>query len=503
MTVINRAGSPRADSRRGAVRRRGQPSAGRDSLATHLDVPRVAAALLIIISLTAVHQFIAPLRLIRPSLTLLALLLAIAVFSPKQVRWSNLTSTWPSKVCWALLVISLLSIAFGISPGGALNYFLGTYVRVLVFFAALVIAIRRVEDLALLTWTFVISIGILTFLSVTVIDVRSTSSGLARIAGQGMFDANDIGMVILMGMPLARLVQQTAGRVGRLVSSAILFTSPITIALTGSRGALVGFIVVLPMMLMSVQQISAARRFGILGAMAVVLAVSAPAGYWQQMETTLNAEEDYNYSSDYGRIPIAKRGIGYMMQYPFFGLGVRNFPRAEGTISPIAAERASKGLSLMWVSPHNTFVQVGAELGIPALILWIWMLVAGVVGLLRLRDRLPPSWEHGPPHRRFLRDACQLLPVSFVAFAISSFFLTHLYTAPIYILLALAAGLLVLVRQELALDGAPAHSMRGPAVRGPAVHRPAMRGPAIHGAPRGTRRAPGHGVRGGPRKRSR
>ncbi len=431
------------------------------------DAARICAVALIVVSLTVIHQFIAPLRLIRPSLTVLMLFWGIAVLSPSKVRWKNLTAAWPPKVVGVLFAISLASIAFGISAGGALQYFLDHYVKVLVFFAALMISMRRVEDFALLSWTFVISIGILTILSVTVMDVRSTRSGLDRIAGQGMFDANDIGMVILMGMPVARLVQQSAGRLGRWVAGAVLFTSPITIALTGSRGALIGFLIVGPMMVMALTKISFVKRVSILGTMAVVLVFAAPAGYWAQMETTFNAEEDYNYSSDYGRIPIAKRGLFYMSQYPLFGLGVRNFPRAEGTISPIAADREAMGLSLMWVSPHNTFVQVGAELGIPALILWIGMHFAGMFGLWRLRKRMPKSWERGTPQQRFLRDACQMLPVSWAGFGATSFFLTHAYTTPVYILLALTGGAIVFTRLELAKERAAALAAGTPAMQAP------------------------------------
>lgn len=419
-------------------------------MAYRFDVARLSAAALIIISLTAIHLLVPPLRILRPSLTVLVLFWAIAIAAPAKVRWKNLTGAWPPKVVAALFVISLASIAFGISAGGALQYFLDHYVKVLIFFAALLVSIRRVEDLALLSWTFVISIGILTLLSVTVMDVRSTRSGLDRIAGQGMFDANDIGMVILMGMPVARLVQQSAGRLGRWVAGAVLFTSPITIALTGSRGALIGFALVAPMMVMSLHKIPVVRRVSILAGMGIVLVFAAPAGYWAQMETTFNAEEDYNYSSDYGRIPIAKRGLYYMSRYPIFGLGVRNFPRAEGTISPIAEQRAAMGLSLMWVSPHNTFVQVGAELGLPALILWIGMHIAGILGLWRLRRRMPKSWERGTAQQRFLRDACQLLPVTWAGFGATSFFLTHAYTTPVYILLALTGGTIVFTRLELA-----------------------------------------------------
>jgi O-antigen ligase len=182
------------------------------------------------------------------------------------------------------------------------------------------------------------------------------------------------------------------------------------------------------------------------------------------METIFATKTDYNYATEYGRIAIAKRGVGYMLRYPAFGVGIANFPRAEGTISPIAESRIRRGMSVEWIAPHNTYVQVGAELGMPALGLWFGMLGAGTVGLLLLRRKTPASWDQESGERRFLRDMLLFLPMSYLAFAVTSFFLSHGYSSPVHILLAYTAGVVALTRRELAASplprrgGAPAPS---------------------------------------------
>jgi len=190
----------------------------------------------------------------------------------------------------------------------------------------------------------------------------------------------------------------------------------------------------------------------ILAVVAAGLFFSAPEGYWKQMSTILNLKEDYNYSVDYGRKAIAKRGLGYMLGRPLFGVGVANFPRAEGTISPIANTRLSEGLSVEWIAPHNTYVNVGAEMGIPALTIWVSLLLGGTVGLWRLRRRLPPSWAHESAERKFLSDACLFLPISFLGFAVTSIFLSHAYTIVPYVIFAYLGGLHLLVHRELQTD---------------------------------------------------
>jgi len=423
-----------------------------------LDPIRLSAALLVVVTLTAVHMYLGPLRHTRPGFTLLALVSALILIRPGSVRWANLREAWPAKAVAALLGLAIASAVFGLSMGGSLRFLFDLYWKVLFFFGVLTISIRSVRDLAVIIWSFVLSVGILVILSLTVAEVNQTSTGLNRIDGQGMFDGNDLGMVVLMGLPLALLMLFHSGRTGRWLSALVLLGIPVTVALTGSRGAMVGVAVMALPLFFALGRFSLVKRLGGVLVLAVALLLAAPSGYWSQMGTTFSPGSDYNYASDYGRVALAKRGMGYMLQRPVFGVGVANFGRAEGTISPIIADRAMDGLAIMWVAPHNTYVQVGAELGVPGLLAWLAMLWAGSWGLLRQRRRIPRAWEHQSAERRLLRDACLFIPISFVSFAATSFFLTHAYTPPIYILLAITAGVLVLVRRELRRDAALAHA---------------------------------------------
>lgn len=417
-----------------------------------LDAVRLSVIGLVVVSLTAVQMYLGPLRLIRPSLTLLILVAGVIALRPKTVRWANLYDAWPGTAVAVFFSLAIGSAIYGLSIGGSMFFITALYWKVIVFFIVLTISIRHVRDLALLMWSLVISLGTLVVLSLTVLEMQQTTTGLGRLQGQGMLDANDIGMVMLMGIPLAvLLILNSSGR-ARLAAMLVLAGSPVTIAFTGSRGAMVGLAFVAPALFFALKSVKFSTRIGTIAVVIIALALGAPEGYWKQMGTIFDSDGDYNYSDDYGRMAITKRGIGYMLRFPVFGVGVANFPRAEGTISPIANERSLAGLSVAWIAPHNTYVQVGAEMGIPALIVWLGILFGGTVGLLRLRRRLPKSWEYESGERRFLRDACLFLPITYLAFAVTSFFLTHAYTTPVYILLAMTTGILVLSRRELRRD---------------------------------------------------
>src|SRR6267378_2366542 len=96
-----------------------------------------------------------------------------------------------------------------------------------------------------------------------------------------------------------------------------------------------------------------ARLVGLIGILAVVFA-SASDRYWKQMQTIFNPQQDYNLTSDAGRLKVWKRGLGYMTDHPIVGVGGDNFGIAEGTISPLA-RRAERGLGVHWGAAHNTF----------------------------------------------------------------------------------------------------------------------------------------------------
>jgi O-antigen ligase len=450
------------------------------SLTPTADVVRICLFCIMMINISAIQMYMGPIRLLRPGMTFLALAVLLALMKPTLVAWKNMTASYPSKRVLIFFGLACGSALFGLSLGGSASYILNVYSRNLIFFFLIVIAIRNVHDLALLMWSFVASVGVLVVLAQTVLDLEFTREGLGRLGGgQGMFDANDLGMILVMALPLALLFFFNGKRVTRMLSLGTMIGIPVTIALTGSRGAMIGLVVVGLTMLVTLRRISVIKRVSILAAVAAGLFFAAPDGYWKQMSTILNLKEDYNYSVEYGRKGIAKRGLGYMLGRPLFGVGVANFPRAEGTISPIASARLSEGLSVEWIAPHNTYVNVGAEMGIPALMIWLSLLLGGTVGLWRLRRRLPPSWAYESPERKFLSDACLFLPISFLGFAVTSLFLSHAYTIVPYVIFAYLGGLHLLVHKELQehpLEDAPVVEPQRGRHRGGSFPRTGQRG---------------------------
>jgi O-antigen ligase len=193
---------------------------------------------------------------------------------------------------------------------------------------------------------------------------------------------------------------------------------------------------------------TAARRLALVFLCTIGLGLTAPDGYWEQMSTMLAPQEDYNVTETSGRLQIWKRGLGYMWARPIMGVGAGNFARAEWTLSPLAQNQFA-GVGLQLLAPHSSFIEVGVELGVPALLIVLSILGGGTVGLMRVRRRMPKRWLTESADRKFLYLACVYLPVSFIGWAVTAAFVSHAYLMTFYLLAGLYGAVLVLTQREL------------------------------------------------------
>ncbi|PYO89607.1 MAG: hypothetical protein DMD58_08935 [Gemmatimonadetes bacterium] len=205
---------------------------------------------------------------------------------------------------------------------------------------------------------------------------------------------------------------------------------------SGSRGGFIALLAVALFVLLGFTTISArARLMGLVAILAVVF-TAASDRYWQQIQTIFNPQQDYNLTSDEGRIKVWKRGLAYMIDSPVLGVGGQNFAVAEGTISPLARLQ-ERGRGVRWGAAHNTFIQVGAELGVPGLLLFMGV-IAAAFGSLRRVTRL--AGRSGPAAGDLSRLA-QALTAALIGFVTGSVFLSLAYHDILYTLLAFTLAL--------------------------------------------------------------
>lgn len=400
------------------------------------DLLRGLLFLLTVVAISRVHVFVG-LAALRPAMVLVVLALGYALVNPRALNRTSL-KTWPAKIVIGLGILACASVPFGMSIGGSAMFFLSEYSKVLVFGLLLIVAVRDSRDLLLFIWSYVVSCAILIVLSVAVV-------GISKNVGLAGYDANDTALVLLVGLPLAVITFRASRRVwGKVLSAFVVVGTGATLAISSSRGGFVGLVAVGLAMLILLKEVSLRVRLGTLVLVAGGMMVAAPADYWESMQSILSPKQDYNWTDQYGRRQVAKRGIGYMLSHPLTGIGIGNFGRAEGVVGEESLSMWGEG-RVKWSAAHNSFIEVGAETGIVGFLLFGGLVFGGIVAMHRLRRRLPAAWARGDPESRFLHSVPLYLEIALIAFATSGSFLSFAYREPVYILAALMAGLYVSV----------------------------------------------------------
>ena len=412
------------------------------------DPLRVLLFALTLITISRVHQNYPVLVTLRPALVLVVGSIVYAYLNPRYLTRTNIFRAWPMRSVAILGVLACCSAAFGISLGASALFILGSYGKTLAFAFLIALSIRHGRDLYMFVWAYVISCGILSFFAIFVFGMsKQTNSFVTRLNDLYMYDSNDIGVVLMVGLPLTLLLLTADRGRKRVLLLAILIGIATTMARSGSRGGFLGFVAVGLGVLVVVKTVSAAQRLIVVVVASITLAVSAPPGYWQQMGTILSPKEDYNYYDIDGRKAVVERGLHYIAEYPAFGLGINNFSRAECSISP-KLEFLRRGGPMRCTAPHNSYVEAGSELGIPGLLVWVSLTLGGIFAPGMLRRRLPKAWLRGTPPQRFVYNATSFFTVSMIAFAVTSFFVSFAWMDPLYFMAALLTGLYVAAQTE-------------------------------------------------------
>jgi O-antigen ligase len=227
----------------------------------------------------------------------------------------------------------------------------------------------------------------------------------------------------------------------------------IGIVKSGSRGGFLAVIAVLIYIVLRYRALPRRVRMTATAAGVVLLVALGSTKYWTMMSSILHPESDYNWSGESGRREVWKRGIGYMMHNPVLGVGVRTFPTAEGRLAEEAAAANAEGRGFKWSVAHNSFIETGAELGIPGLCVFIAMIGIAMRDMNRLSS---PRRYHPPWLGSRISTLAQMVLGSFVGFVIAGFFVSAEYFSYLYFLFGLSLGLLKLVRlRRAAMQMAP------------------------------------------------
>ncbi len=359
-----------------------------------------------------------PLAKIAGTLTLLAL-----ISSLRQIR-----QRLPREALFLALLVGQLFLSSALSPvwrGGAFQMTLG-FAKVLMLVLVINIAVVTIGRLRALIFTQAVSVAAIAVL--TVWKGRLILGRLEGILDGNYADPNDLALAIIMSLPLCLvLLFLSRSWLSKILWSISLLVMTYAVLLTGSRGGFLALVAATAVCLW---------EFAIRGRRPYLLGLAILAGLilWQstggmligRLKGTLNVNGDTAaaYSSAQARQQLFWRSIEITKEHPLFGVGPGNFDQ----------------VSDQWHTTHNSLTLMSSEGGLPALVLYILILVCGFKNL-RAAKRLG---------RR--RSESSLLAgalfASLAAYAVGSIFLSVAYAFFPYILVAYTAALLAIAQNS-------------------------------------------------------
>ncbi len=214
-----------------------------------------------------------------------------------------------------------------------------------------------------------------------------------RFAATG-FDPNDLSFYLNLAIPFAAFLSfKSTARALKLVNFLYILIASIAVLLTASRSGALGLAIALLFVLYSFHVAKGKWRLAgslLLAAIAGIILTWVPQTSLARIATIVSEIHGGTLNK---RLNIWAAGSQVLAAHPILGVGAGTFRQA---VEPI--------LGKAW-APHNVFLSVAVEGGIPSLILWLAFMTLPFVGVLRL-----PGYE-----RRLWLTIIIVLIISFLS----------------------------------------------------------------------------------------
>jgi O-antigen ligase len=330
----------------------------------------------------------------------------------------------PREAKYLAAMISILCLSAILSPvwkGGAVSHTID-FAKVFIIYVLIFVLVTDIRKLRRII--FVQSASVVGMTAISIVKGHNRPR-LEGVIGGIYSNPNDLAFAIVLCIPfcLAFLVTNKSV-LGKCVWAIGILIMLVALFMTASRG---GFIDLL------ISGIVVLWHFGVRGRRLYLILITVFLGgllmitmgkkLVQRFEAISAQTEGEAYGSYEARKELMRRAVKGIARYPILGIGVNNFTNYSG----------------MWHEVHMSYLQIGVEGGIPALVLYLLFFGCGFrnLRLLRKRKNLPLDYEvfAGAMH------------ASLIGFVVGALFGPEAYHFFPYFAVAYTSVMVVMVKQ--------------------------------------------------------
>ena len=333
--------------------------------------------------------------------------------------------------------LALFTVPISIWPSHSFLFLFNVFLKTVLLFFLVISWCRTVQDVRRLLWVYCVGTVCL-----VIPGALSGPVGKERYSLESLsYDSNDIALLQVMALPLILYLYTTSGRRAKLLLIGMALLCLYGIILTQSRGGFLALVVVGGLILWR-SSLSKSAKWRIVALAVVAFGILAGTAWKERIRTMWDPQTEYDQTAG-GRTDLWKASLVLLAKRPW-GVGIDNFTTAEGL---------SHGGVGKWSAPHNSFLQIGVELGVVGLAIYIRMLARTLRSLRLIKlsikppklpvvmRRLPERQRRAPAQEMdesgHLYQFAEALEMALWGFIIGGFFLSHAYSSMLYIMLAL------------------------------------------------------------------
>jgi O-antigen ligase len=301
------------------------------------------------------------------------------------------------KILLVLMLHMILTVFTAAWRGGALDTVINKFSKGVIVALLVTLLVSKMSELRKLLYIQAFAVAIVTIASII---VHHTTDGRLMGIQRGILEnPNDLAMNIAINFPLCMGFMFAAkGGMRKTMWAFFLLCLLAGVVATYSRSGMIAMAITILICLWEFGV--KGKRFLLLGG-TVIFGVLSLAGlvafpkYRQRIESlvrrpaagslVMGTMEAHGEGSLEAREQLLRKSLSLMLHHPIFGVGPGNFPAVTGE----------------WHVTHNTYTELGAEAGVPALVLFLAMLFTS----MRRIQKLPKMPGYADPEIRIWTSA--------------------------------------------------------------------------------------------------